>query len=55
MRETDAWTIICLELANDDPVRSKAIKEHCTYTEIAVAWQNNRRKTEGVGYKIKEK
>jgi hypothetical protein len=55
MRETDAWTIICLELASDDPVRSKAIKEACTYTEIAVAWQNNRRKTEGVGYKIKDK
>lgn len=55
MRLTDAWTVICLELAEDDPVRSKAIQDSCTYTEIAVAWQNNRRKIEGVGYKVKDR
>ncbi len=55
MRTENAWTVICLELASDDPVRSKAIWAGCTYTEIATAWQNNRRKVEGIGYKIKEK
>jgi hypothetical protein len=55
MRSTDVWTIICLELSADDPVRSKAIWNGCTYTEIAIAWQNNRRKAEGVGYKVKDR
>jgi hypothetical protein len=53
MRETDGWTVICLELSSNDPLRAKELRDGCTLTEIAMAWQNNRRAVEGIGYKVK--
>ena len=47
-------TILRLELAGNDPVRANGFKA-CTYTDLAIAWQNNRRHVEGIGYKIKRK
>jgi hypothetical protein len=52
---TDVWTVIRLELAGGNPSVAKDILNDCTYTEVAEAWQINRRSTLGVGYRIKTK
>jgi len=51
-RETDPWLLIRLCLAGGDPLRARELTE-CTETELAIAWQDNRRQVEGVGYKIR--
>jgi len=49
-RQTDAWHIITLELAGNNPSEAKRIKRECTYFDIADAWACSRRGVEGVGY-----
>jgi len=52
LNETDAWEVIILSLAKDSPREAILMREACTYMQIANAWANNRRTTEGVGYRI---
>lgn len=51
-RETDPWLLIRLSLSGGDPLRARELRE-CTESELAIAWQDNRRQIEGVGYKIR--
>lgn len=54
MTLTDAWRVVCLELAGDNPVAARQIYDSCTFDEIGEAWQNNRRKIESVGFRVKK-
>jgi hypothetical protein len=38
------WVVIRLELAGGNPSLAKKIRRDCTYTEVAEAWQIDRRK-----------
>lgn len=49
------WVVIRLSLAGGNPSLAKDIQERCTFTEVAEAWQIDRRSTLGVGYRIKSK
>jgi hypothetical protein len=46
---------VSLELAGGNPSVAKAIRRDCTYTELAIAWQADRLKAEGIGYRIKQR
>jgi len=52
MENVDTVGVIILSLAKDNPAEVHRIKKACTYMDIAMAWANNRRTTEGVGYRI---
>jgi hypothetical protein len=49
------WVVIRLELAGGNPSLAKKIRRDCTYSEVAEAWQVDRRKALGIGYRIKQK
>lgn len=52
MDELDIWTVVTLDIADDNPAEARRIWQECTYAEIATAFAYKRRKQEGVGYRV---
>jgi hypothetical protein len=52
-KTADAWHLYVLDLCDDSPAEAKRIMDVCTYTEVALAWANSRRRIEGIGYEVR--